>query len=204
MSSSGWHPNGFEAYAKSDYTYEDAEKLAGLWDIPVSEAKQVLGHKILNGIQELLPDGLQHPSSSKVDPKFDPKSDPKSAPAGVNEAFQAYVKSDYNYDDAELLASLWNISVVEAKDEIGYKVMHGLEANLPDKLRENDTEEAQPDVVEKAYEAYRQSHYDYDDAELLAGIWGMTIGDAKHMIGVTVMADMDKLLPSKIYREQGC
>lgn len=204
MASSDWHPKGFEAYAKSDYTFEDAQTLADLWSIPVGEAKQVLGHKILNDIQDLLPEGLQRPSASKVDPKFDPKLDPKTTPAGVSKTFLAYVKSDYDYEDAELLASLWNLSVVEAKDEIGYKVIHGLEANLPDKLRDNDIVEVHLTPEDKAYEAFRQSDYDYDDAELLSGVWGLSIVEAKQMIGSTVITKMDQLLPDKIYREQGC
>ena len=198
MANSDWHPKGYEAYAKSDYTYEDAAKLAELWSIPVVEAKQVLGHKIINGIQDLLPEDLQSPSGSKSDPKLDPKT----GPDGSETKFRAYVKSDYNYDDAELLASLWNMSIAEAKNEIGYKVIHGLEDNLPDKLRENDV--IPPSHEDRAYEAFRQSPYDYDDAELLSGVWGLSIVEAKQMIGVTVTTKMEQLLPDKIFREEGC
>lgn len=198
MASSDWHPKGLDAYARSDYTYDDAETLANLWSIPVIEAKQVLGHKILNDIQDLLPEGLQNPGSN-----VEPKPNPKTEPNGVSKAFLAYANSEYDYEDAELLASLWNMSIVEAKDEIGYKVIHGLEDNLPDKLRNNNEEPKASLPEEKAYDAFRQSHYDYDDAELLAGVWGLSIVEAKQMIGVTVSADMDQLLPSKIYRESG-
>ena len=197
MASSDWHPKGFEAYAKSDYTYEDAAKLAELWNIPIVEAKQVLGHKIINGIQDLLPEGLQSPSSGKGDPKHDPKTGPN----GVSNTFLAYVNSVYDYDDAELLASLWNMSIVEAKNEIGYKVIHGLEANLPDKLRENDNTDTALSAEDKAYEAFRQSPYDYDDADLLSGVWGLSIVEAKQMIGVTVTTKMEQLLPDKISRD---
>lgn len=197
MASSDWHPKGFEAYAKSDYTYDDAAMLASLWNIPIVEAKQVLGHKIINNIQDLLPEGLQTPSGAKADPKLDPKAEPN----GTDVKFQAYVHSRYDYTDAELLASLWNMSIIEAKHEIGYKVKHGLEQNLPDKLRENDHVSPHLSPEDKAYEAYRQSHYDYDDAELLSGVWGLSIVEAKHMIGVTVTTKMETLLPGKIYRE---
>ena len=191
MATSDWHPKGLDAYSKSDYTYDDAQKLATLWNIPVMEAKQVLGHKILNNIQDLLPEGLQSPSGGELKPK--------AGPSTSDLRFQAYVHSRYDYEDAELLASLWNMSIVEAKNEIGYKVKHGLEQNLPDKLRSNDVE---PDLTpdQKAYEAFRQSQYDYDDADLLAGVWSLSVVDAKHMIGVTVITKMEKLLPSKIYR----
>lgn len=194
MASSDWHPKGYDAYVKSDYTYDDANTLATLWNIPVAEAKQVLGHKIINGIQDLLPEGLRSPGTDKLDPKLKPKANPN----GVSAKFMAYVNSRYDYDDAALLASLWNMSIPEAKDQIGYKVKAGLEQKLPDKLRENDHPKVTLSPEDRAYEAFRQSGYSYDSADLLAGVWNLSIVEAKHMIGVTVISEMDKLLPDKV------
>ena len=48
--------------------------------------------------------------------------------------FNAYAKSNYTYNDAELLASLWNIDIVDAKKTIGYKIINKLEYLLPEKI----------------------------------------------------------------------
>ena len=57
--SARWDSNGFNIYANSDYHYEDAALLAKLWNIPVTEAKQAIGHKIINEIENLLPAEVQ-------------------------------------------------------------------------------------------------------------------------------------------------
>ena len=64
MPTSDWHPNGLAAFFKSDYTFGDAQKLAELWGIPVGEAKQVLGHKIIRNIEGLLPKVIGAPNAS--------------------------------------------------------------------------------------------------------------------------------------------
>ncbi len=57
--SSNWDANGFNIYADSTYHYEDAELLAKLWNIPITEAKQAIGHKITHQIEDLLPEEVQ-------------------------------------------------------------------------------------------------------------------------------------------------
>jgi hypothetical protein len=182
-----WDPNGLDAFFKSDYTFEDAKALGDMWNIGIIEAKQALGHKVINKIQDLLPRGLQDPNS-KVD----------TSP-GAN--FQAYVKSEYDYDDAVLLASLWSLGVPEAKNEIGYHVLQGTDSKLPDKLRENDAPPKHADDTAKYFKAFSKSEYDYDDAALLAQLWDRSIGEAKHIIGFKVVNKITHFLPDELNKK---
>ena len=182
--SPNWDPKGHDAFFNSDYTFDDAQALANMWDIGVVEAKQAIGHKIINNIQKLLPSGLQQPTSKTGD--------------SPDANFQAWVKSEYDYDDAVLLASLWSLGVPEAKNEIGYRVLNGTDKTLPNKLRENNPPSKPVDPDAKFYEAYRKSDYDFDDAALLADLWSISIVEAKHTIGAKVINKITHLLPAKI------
>ena len=131
-SPSTWHSNGFKTYVNSDYSYEDAELLAQLWDIPVVEAKQAIGHKILHKIEDLLPEKVKQ----QYDNHFkDPYDSPNHSNPLDDNAFQSYLNSGYDYEDAELLAAIWDIDIEEAKSTIGYKIMNKLEETLPEEIR---------------------------------------------------------------------
>jgi hypothetical protein len=122
----GWDSNGFEIYAASDYHYEDAALLAKLWAIPIAEAKQAIGHKITHQIENLLPAEVLALYETHRNENAHPEE------AGDAEAmFNAYANSDYQYEDADLLATLWNIPVIEAKQTIGRKITHQIEDLLP-------------------------------------------------------------------------
>lgn len=122
-----WENIRFNAYAKSNYTYEDAELLASLWNIDIIEAKKTIGYKIVNKLEHLLPDKIQGGSGSyKVESKYD------------LEALGMFVLSPYTYDDANNLAGLWEIDILDAKETIGIKVLNGDEKLLPDKIRRDE------------------------------------------------------------------
>lgn len=248
MSTSDWDPKGFDAYVNSNYSYEDAELLAQLWNIPIAEAKQAIGHKIINNIEHLLPAKVapdpkvdEHPTtdwdSKALDAFFNSNFTYEDAerlaqlwnqpdayagkkligakilngneklvhqmlkgPGNTNpdEKFlDVFFKSDYTYDDAELLAQLWGMpSAYEAKKVIGAKIFHGIEANLPDKIRRGGENKLNPD--EKLYDAFFNSEYSYDDAELLSQLWNISLGEAKKTIGSKIINDIEDLLPAKV------
>ncbi|MBU0654010.1 MAG: hypothetical protein KJ914_02640, partial [Gammaproteobacteria bacterium] len=51
------------------------------------------------------------------------------------EALGMFVLSPYTFNDADQLAQLWDISIVDAKEIIGIKILNGDEALLPDEIR---------------------------------------------------------------------
>lgn len=115
----------FNAYAKSNYTYNDAELLASLWNIDIVDAKKTIGYKIINKIEHLLPEKIIGGSG-----KFESEERKYDLPA-----LGTFVLSPYTYSDAEKLAELWEIGVVDAKELIGIKVMYGNEDLLPEEVR---------------------------------------------------------------------
>ncbi len=196
MSVSDWHPDGLDAFFNSRYDYADAALLAKLWNIPVVEAKQAIGHKIIHGIEDLLP------AEVAPDPKFpDPKSDDKLS-ADDSKWLDTFFASPYNYYDAELLAQLWNLGTVEeAKILIGAKILNGNENILPDKVRAGS--KASPDEGTKMLDKFFGSTYTYEDAALLAQLWNIDLVEAKKTIGYKLFAGLERLLPDKIRHTTG-
>lgn len=185
MSTSDWDAAGLDVFFKSNYRFEDAELLAQLWNIPIAEAKQAIGHKIIHGIEDLLPDKIR-PEPKVIDPSpWHPKG------------FKAYANSRYSYEDAELLAQLWNIPIEEAKQAIGHKIIHGIEDLLPKGVEPDPkVHEPKADWDAKALDAFFNSQYTYDDAERLARLWGQADAYAgKKLIGAKILNGQEKLIP---------
>ena len=249
MSTSDWHPKGFDAYVNSNYSFEDAALLAQLWNIPIGEAKQAIGHKIINGIEDLLPakvapdvkidehkvdwDAKALTAFFKSDYTYEDADNLariwgqpdayagkkmigakilngqeetiaellKTGPVNSDEkALDAFFSSDYTFNDADLLSQLWNIDLVEAKKTIGYKVMGGWEDALPDKIRRAGSSDSEG---EQQLSAFFKSDYTFDDADLLSQLWNIDIVEAKKTIGFKVINGWEEALPDKIRRAVG-
>lgn len=192
-----WEDSRFKAYAESNYTYDDAELLASLWNIDIIEAKKTIGYKIMNKLEDLLPEKIQGGSGGDGD-------DVKITP---EDQLDAFFNSNYTYDDAELLASLWNIDdVVEAKKTIGNKILNGWEQYLPEKIQGGTGKFADDGYDLEALGMFVLSPYTFNDADQLAQLWDISIVDAKEIIGIKILNGDEALLPDEIRRdqEQGC
>ena len=181
-----WDAKALDAFFKSGYTYNDAERLAQLWGQPDAYAgKKLIGAKILNGQEKLIASLL------------------KSAPNNTNideQQLDMFFKSNYTYDDALLLSQLWNVDIVEAKKTIGFKVLNNAEDALPDKIRRNS-----PPVNDggKLLDVFFDSDYTYDDANILSQLWTIDIVEAKKTIGFKLISGYEEALPDKIRRAVG-
>lgn len=189
MSTSDWHPKGFQAYVKSSYRYEDAELLAQLWEIPLGEAKQVIGHKIIHGIEGLLPAGVE-PDSKTTDPKA----------SWDDKALDAFFNSPFSYEDAERLAQLWSQPDAYAgKKLIGAKILSG-NKHLVAKLFKGSARSEE----EKWLDTFFNSSYTYDDADLLSQLWSLSsVYEGKKLIGAKLLNGLEKLLPDKVRPPRG-
>lgn len=193
MSESDWHPKGFQAYADSNYDYDDAALLAQLWNIPVGEAKQVIGHKIINDIEGLLPAKVA-PDPKVNTHKFD--WDSKASNAFFN-------KSHYTFEDAERMAQLWGQADAYAgKKLIGATIISG-NSKMVDQLLKGPSNVGADNSEEKWLDAFFNSNYTYDDADLLSQLWNISLGEAKKTIGTKVIAGIDQLLPMDVRRPRG-
>ena len=86
----------------------------------------------------------------------------------------------YSACDAKLIAHSWGVSLREAKVHIGYKIEHGTE----DLLNNADLPAARKKALADNVRChYPEGGYGYDDAALLAGHWGVSIGETKTAMG---------------------
>ncbi|MEZ5448009.1 MAG: hypothetical protein R3E95_05840 [Thiolinea sp.] len=185
-----WDAKALDAFFNSPYTYEDAEHLARLWNQPggAYAGKKLIGAKLLNGNQALL-DKLLKGGPAPDEVKWEEKW------------LDAFFDSPYSYEDAELLAQLWSLpSTYEGKKLIGAKILNGLEYLLPEKIRHDKIHDEPPQPDAKAFDAFFSSPYTYEDAELLAQLWNLSVVDAKETIGIKVIHGIEDALPAKIRR----
>ena len=105
-------PDGFtraqwEAFAGAGYTFTDAERIGELWGTDVTETKALIGQKVLDG--EIVPPPMQDPVPLEPEVK----------------AAGAFSDAGYGYEDAEVLAALWDNEPWEAKVAGGEKLLAG-------------------------------------------------------------------------------
>ena len=196
-----WENDLFKAYANSNYTYDDAELLASLWNIDIVDAKKTIGYKVINKLEHLLPEKIRGGSGGGDGDWHD------GGKVTADDQLDAFFKSNYTYDDAELLSQLWNIDIVEAKKTIGNKIIYGWEKYLPEKIQGGSGDKSGEGGYDlEALGMFVLSPYTYDDADQLAQLWEIDIIDAKEVIGINILHGDEKLLPDKIRRDEepGC
>lgn len=123
-------------------------------------------------------------------------SQPAFAADGQTE-MSAFFSSSYDYCDAKLLAAYWGHDVGEAKARIGRKIgwgdqaiLEGMIASAKERARTNQSPTC------NIYEA----GYTYEDAALIAKLWGMTVEAAKATIESKVLWGNEAYLQSELAR----
>ena len=179
-------PTPFDAYLDSPYNYNDAEALASFWGTSVSEAKDSIGMKLMNGDDKslafIMSDANKYVTSKGImgtKGEFNVK--------GYNALKGAY-NGDYDEDyDAN----------IEAKGGYGFK--GGYDAKFNDaEIYKNglDLKGDSPSGMDDwtGLQAFFKAGHPYNDAVALANHWEMSIEDAKSYIGEKLMSGQDKLL----------
>lgn len=115
-----------------------------------------------------------------ADPNLIHVGDTLRLPAGD---FIRFVKSDYTYDDAAALAALWGADLGETKAKIGRKIGWGNEKILDAELS-----------TARDWQGFVKSPYSFEDAELLATLWGGEVWDNKLLIGRKIGWGNQKLI----------
>jgi hypothetical protein len=94
--------------------YCHAKMLSGAWSSTVSQAKVILGHKVMGGYTDLLGQALGEAREH----------------ARANPASRCtWTDTGFGYTDAARIAELWDMSVSEAKTALTEKYLHGSEAS---------------------------------------------------------------------------
>jgi hypothetical protein len=181
----------WDAYFGAGYDYDDAVRLAKLWNMTdeVGSVKAEAGRRLLAG--EALPfaatpEGPANPSPGTPEPGG-AQTDPAEA-----RRIEAFFGAGYVYDDAVELAELWKIAdPYEAKAEAGKKLLAG--KKLPIKPSPENVAVAKEG---KQVEAFFDAGYDYEDAVRLAELWRTADAyQAKVQAGKKILAGDD--LPFK-------
>jgi hypothetical protein len=97
-----------------DLDYCHAKMLSAAWSSTVSQAKVILGHKVLGGYTQNLAAALE---------------EARTHAQQHAEARCSWVETGFTYSDAEQIAQLWDMSVDEAKAALTEKYLYGSESN---------------------------------------------------------------------------
>jgi hypothetical protein len=148
------------AYFRAGYGYDDAVLLARLWSFGTTPegAKLRAGADLLNGER----------------PPIRPGQPARRVAAAT--AQEAFFANGYDYRDAVKLARLWHTrDIGSVKATAGRTILAGRRLPGLSPARARD----------KRYDAYFRAGYGYDDAVLLARLWGFgaTPADAKQRAG---------------------
>ncbi|GIF14538.1 hypothetical protein [Actinoplanes teichomyceticus] len=159
----------WDAYFDAGYDYDDALRLARLWNMSTDDiggVKAEAGRRLLAG------QALPFPATP---------DEPGQVPATVQKFFAA----GYGYDDAVKLAKLWHLKTpYDAKVAAGKRLLAG--QTLPIKP-ERESAESKQELLR--VEAFDRAGYDYDDAVKLAKLWHLkTPYEAKVAAGKRLLA----------------
>ena len=172
-----------EAFWNSKYTYDDAALLAEYWGKPDPwYAKLKIGRLLVSGEDAAIQKALQQAGNN---PAIQQTRQQQQARA-EQQQLEALSNSKYTYDDAEFLAEYWGKSdISDAKLKIGRLLVSGDEAAIQKALQQARQQRQQQS------EAFWNSKYTYDDAELLAEYWGKSTWDAKIKIARLLVSGDD-------------
>lgn len=150
-----------QAFFNNGFGYDDAVVLADVWSVDPWDAKANAGHKLLDGLP--LPFGDAGDTGGDTGVVVD------------EQALDAYFAAGYGYEDAELLARMWNTE----DDVYGTKVKAGraLLDQLDLGVEPGDTAWTVDETA--AVTAFVSHGFDWADAEELADVWSLDAWDAK-------------------------
>jgi len=178
-------------FYQTGFGYEDAQALANLWGMTVSDAKVMIEDKILDDNEAYLRKTLL-PMARKT-PARDVRHPPVSG-NGPTDALRAFMNSRYDPWHANMLiGTYFGSTLSETKSMIGAKVAAGQSARIESKLtmqreylRSNN----------KVACSFYMTRYNSADAQTLAIFWGTSLSDAKVRIQDKYLSGTEQNLPT--------
>ena len=178
----GTEQQQWNAYARSQYTYNDAELLAKHWGkATILDAKYKIGSLLISRNNTAIQQSLQQARQPQ---------------------WNAYADSQYSYDDAKLLAKYWGkATILDTKYKIGSLLLSRNNAAIQQSLQQ--ARQPHLGTEQQQWNAYAESQYTYDDAELLAKYWGKaTILDTKYKIGSLLLSRNNAAIEQSLEQAQ--
>ncbi|MCO4763998.1 MAG: hypothetical protein KC502_20960 [Myxococcales bacterium] len=176
-----------QKWANSGYHYCDAKMIASMWHTTPYAAKKAVGRKLLRGnYREVRLDLANARRHARRHPA-----------AACN-----YHQAGYTYRDAEKLASIWHVSVAQAKTMIANKVLNGGDRQVRKLLRPRRNRGVvgghrgrmatkSPHMARKTF---LTTGHTYCDAKALGAMWRSGPQMAKTMGGYMLMGGGRKML----------
>jgi hypothetical protein len=192
-------------FRDTEFDFDDAEALAALWHTSVAEAKTALAEKVSLGALDTAREAVRTAHASQASLLSAPSSnlrdsrnasrpnDNRNGQGGRNSGgvkfqsrqqvdeernLQRYAASNYEYCDALMLSAFWGESIGEAKATIGRKLAIDFAEDIEDSLR------AARDRGQRC--EFQDSGFEFDDAQALANMWRISVGEAKSQIAEKV------------------
>jgi hypothetical protein len=196
-------------FQDTEFDFDDAEALAALWHTSVAEAKTALAEKVSLGALDTARDVVRSAHASRASVTSAPSSnlrdsrnagrasDDRNGQGARNSGgvkfqsrrqvdeerdmernMQRYANSKYEYCDALMLSAFWGESVGEAKATIGHKLAINFAEDIEDSLR---TARDRGQRCE-----FQDTGFEFDDAQALASMWRISVGEAKSQIAEKV------------------
>ncbi len=172
---------------ETNYSYEDAEALAGAWGVDVEQAKARVGREVSLGRSGALDDKLRGlgRTPGQVDPQVS--------------ALDAFWSSGLGYCDAELVATLWGVDVYEVKKTLGNKLLNGWHDLLRSEL---DRARANAATTGQRCDFW-STPYTAEDAAVLAQFWGIELEQAKARVAAAYTSGGGKAVTPQLEAARG-
>ena len=175
------NPTNACSYHEAGYTYADAEYLAGVWRVPVAQAKTTIRRKVLMGqdrsVRKVLArrgtrGGARHvPLQRGVAPA--PR---RFAARSGQTARKAFFGGGYGYCDAKALGAMWRSSPVMAKAMGGYVLLGGGQKTLQGALHMSRKLAGR---TRQGACTFSEAGFSPNDAANLGRAWGVSPGQAR-------------------------
>ena len=179
------YPANACTYHEAGYTYADAEYLAGVWQVPVGQAKTTIRRKVLMGqhfrVRKLLDrrgtrGGAHHvPMQRGVAPAPAPAVRHFAARSGQT-ARKAFFGAGYGYCDAKALGAMWRSSPFMAKAMGGYVLLGGGQKTLQGSLHMSRKLAGR---TRKGVCTFSEAGFSPNDAANLGRAWGVSPSQAR-------------------------
>lgn len=128
-------------------------------------------------------DALQGAGRQAAPVAVEPAAEAATTAAPTSDPSEALWEAGYTWGDAQHLAELWGLDMMEAKARAGQALLDG--QTLP--LTPGTYPEAGADADSVAADAFWRAGYTYEDAEQLAALWEIETWETKIRAGQALL-----------------
>ena len=172
-----------------DFTYEDAELMATVWEIDTYEAKLRIANKVAYSTQSDVRDMIQEAAKKVSNPKMAPSADP----------ITAYFGNGYDYCHAKMIGKAYGVGIYETKVWLGQLLTRGEKEMVESKLSfaqgRVETANAGQNICD-----FHETRFNYADAEKLSKMWNISVSEAKLTLANKYLHGLERSVEEQLRR----